>query len=279
RDIRDYRGRITDAGVAYYLAGASRADFVDRGREVAIGASDEAAILAGLQLAQAKFGVIQLDGPARAVRRAALIAAQHGIRLKNPELQDLWEAERERARVGALIEYPSPVRAAPPTKREDIQKMADVQPGDSAAEAAYRLHLTAVFWERRQQGLATNWSVIDREASLRMRMTGHTQDEICSALESLAPRLHPEHRDDWREYSERAASAAFTPGADRELEAMQHMRSQLYGLESREDPESPRAKMAAWQREREEAARRRAAEQQHQGVADSRPATPRGPGL
>lgn len=278
RDIRDYRGRITDAGVAYYRAGESRADFVDRGREVAIGASDEAAILAGLQLAQSKFGVIQLDGPARAVRRAALIAAQHGIRLKNPELQEMWEQERELARLGARIEYPAPVPVAAPLKREDIQRMADVQPCDTASEAAYRLHLTAAFWERRAKGCATNWSSIDREAALRMRLTGHAQDEIRVALESLAPKLHPEYRESWGEYAERAAAAAFTPGADRELEAMQHMRSQLYALESREDPDSPKAKMAAWQREQEDAARRRAAEQQHQGGEDSRPA-PRGPGL
>lgn len=279
RDIRDYRGRITDAGVAYYRQGESRADFVDRGREVSIGASDDAAILAGLQLAQTKFGVIQLDGPPRAVRRAALIAAQHGIRLKNPELQQLWEAERERSRQGARTEYPSPAPAAAPKKREDVQRMADVQPGDTAAQAAYRLHLTAVFWDRRGKGLAMNWSSIDREAAMRMRLTGHTQDDIRAALESLSPRLHPEHRDDWREYAERASGAAFTPGADRELESMQHMRAQLYALESREDPDSPRAKMAAWQREQEEAARRRAAEQQHLSGEDSRPAPPRGPGL
>lgn len=278
RDIRDYRGRITDTGVAYYRPGEARADFVDRGREVAIGARDESAILAGLQLAQSKFGVIQLDGPLRAVRRAALIAAQHGIRLKNPELQEMWEQERELARLGAGIEYPAPVPVAAPLKREDIQRMADVQPGDTASEAAYRLHLTAAFWERRAKGLALNWSAVDREASLRMRMTGHAQDEIRAALESLAPKLHPEYRESWGEYAERAAAAAFTPGADRELEAMQHMRSQLYALESREDPDSPKAKMAAWQREQEDAARRRAAEQQHQGGEDSRPA-PRGPGL
>ncbi|XAI95171.1 hypothetical protein [Dolichospermum phage Dfl-JY14] len=278
RDIRDYRGRITDAGVAYYRAGEARADFVDRGRDVAIGASDESAILAGLQLAQAKFGVIQLDGPPRAVRRAALIAAQHGIRLKNPELQELWEAEREQSRQGARIEYPAPVLGAVPKKREDIQKMADVQPRDTAAEAAYRLHVTAVFWERRAKGLALNWSAIDREAALRMRVTGHSQDDIRVALESLAPRLHPEHRDNWREYAERGAGAAFTPGADRELEAMQHMRGQLYQLESREDPESPRAQMQRWQREQEEVARRRVAEQR-QGTDESRPGPRSGPEL
>ncbi len=279
RDIRDYRGRITDTGVAYYLAGEARADFVDRGREVAIDASDSSAILAGLQLAQAKFGVIQLDGPPRAVRRAALIAAQHGIRLRNPELQELWEAEREQSRQGARIEYPAPVLGAVPKKREDIQKMADVQPGDTAAEAAYRLHLTATFWERRAKGLALNWSSTDREAALRMRLTGHSQEEVRGALESLAPRLHPEHRDDWREYAERAAAAAFTPGSDRELEAMQHMRSQLYALESREDPDSPRAKMQRWQQEQDEAARRRAVDPLAQGGDAIRPASRSGPSL
>jgi hypothetical protein len=280
RDIRDFRGRITDSGVAYFRPGESRADFLDRGREVAIGARDDAAILAGLQLAQSKFGVIQLAGPPRAVRRAALIAAQHGIRLKNPELQDMWQQERERALQGARSEYPAPAPAPAPAqlKREEVQKMADVQAGDTPAQAAYRLHLTDVFWERRAKGLATNWSAIDREAALRMRLTGLSREDICAALESLAPRLHPEHRDDWREYAERAAGSAFTPGADRELEQMQHMRSQLYQLESREDPASPRAKLAAWQRE-QEAARRRAAEQRQQGAADSRPGPRSGPAL
>lgn len=278
RDIRDYRGRITDAGVAYFRPGGSRAEFVDRGREVAIGASDDAAILAGLQLAQSKFGVIQLDGPPRAVRRAALIAAQHGIRLKNPDLQQLWEKERERSRQGARIEYQAPAPAAIP-RREEVQKMADAQPSDTAAQAAYRLHLTDVFWERRAKGLATNWSAIDREAALRMRLTGHSREDIRAALESLAPKLHSEHRDDWREYAERAAGAAFTPGADRELEQMQHLRSQLYALESKDDPDSPRAQMQRWQREQEEAARRRATVQLHRGADESRPASRSGPSL
>ena len=281
RDIREYRGRITYAGVAYYRAGESRADFIDRGREVAIVVSDEAAILAGLQLAQAKFGVIQLDGPPRAVRRAALIAARHGIRVKNPELQEMWEQGREHARLGERGEYPTPAPApgAAPLKREDVQRIADVQPNDTAAHSAYRLHMTAVYWERRAKGLATNWSAIDRDAALRMRMTAHTQDEIRATLELLAPKLHPENRENWVEYAERAAAAAFTLGADRELASMQHMRSQLYSLEGREDPRSPRAQYAAWQREQEEVARRRAAEQHHPGSKDSRPAPPRGPGL
>jgi hypothetical protein len=279
RDIRDYRGRITDAGVAYFRPGDSRADFVDRGREVAIRASEDFAILAGLQLAQSKFGVIQLDGPPRAVRRAALIAARHGIKLKNPELQEVWEQERYRLRQGERIEYAAPAPVAPPRKREDIQRMADVQPGDTRAQVAYKLHLTSVFWERRQKGLALNWSAIDREAALRMRLSGHARDDIRGALESLAPRLHREKRDDWREYAERAAGSAFTPGGDRELEAMQHMRSQLYALESREDPASPRAKLAAWQREQEEAARRRAADPLAQGGDDRRPGPPSGPAL
>ena len=106
-DIRDYEGRAVGGWVLYatreqHARGAVA--FVDRGKRITLHDRDdaEAASLAAMQLAEAKWGRFRVRGSEAHKRRSARLAAEHGFELTNPELQPLIEqhrreiAERER---------------------------------------------------------------------------------------------------------------------------------------------------------------------------------------
>ena len=100
-DIRDYEARAVGHWVLY----ATRAQhargkvaFVDHGARITLHERDdvEAATLAMLQLAAAKWGRFRVRGSEAHKRRFARLAAEHGFTLTNPELQDLIEAHRRK---------------------------------------------------------------------------------------------------------------------------------------------------------------------------------------
>jgi hypothetical protein len=66
-----------------------KAAFIDMGRLIRVYDTEENSLLAALQLAQAKWGGVKINGADEYKHRCAEIAAKHGIRVCNPELQDL----------------------------------------------------------------------------------------------------------------------------------------------------------------------------------------------
>ena len=62
--------------------------FVDVGHVIKVYDHGDQSIFAALQLAQSKWGGVQVSGTEAYKRKCAELAAQHGIRLANPELQD-----------------------------------------------------------------------------------------------------------------------------------------------------------------------------------------------
>jgi hypothetical protein len=74
----------------------NKAAFIDTGRLIRVYDTEEDSLLAALQLAQAKWGGVSVNGTDEYKRRCAEIAAKHGIRVCNPELRDLVkEFERQ----------------------------------------------------------------------------------------------------------------------------------------------------------------------------------------
>jgi hypothetical protein len=70
--------------------------FMDMGRFIRVYSTEEDSLLAALQLAQAKWGSVMINGTDEYKRRCAEIAATYGIRVCNPELRDIaQEFERE----------------------------------------------------------------------------------------------------------------------------------------------------------------------------------------
>ncbi|QYD70079.1 relaxase/mobilization nuclease domain-containing protein [Paraburkholderia edwinii] len=103
-DIRAFRPRVSGKQVEYIrrdalddLLFSHRASFVDCGSTIQVyDWRDERSALAALQLAAQKWGSFSLRGSSDYKALCVRLAAEHGLRIKNPELQDAIERERER---------------------------------------------------------------------------------------------------------------------------------------------------------------------------------------
>lgn len=70
--------------------------FVDRGRNIVIGDwRDESVTLAALQLSATKWGSFQVTGNDEYKAMCVKLAAQHGFKINNPELQNGIQAQRD----------------------------------------------------------------------------------------------------------------------------------------------------------------------------------------
>jgi hypothetical protein len=68
--------------------------FIDTGRLIKVYSQEDASILAALQLAQQKWGGVQVNGTDEYKRRCAELAVKNGIRVINPELQGVQQEIR-----------------------------------------------------------------------------------------------------------------------------------------------------------------------------------------
>lgn len=105
RDLRAFTGEIVGSAVEYRRQGAAggvseEVSFTDHGRRIDVQeAHDEAATLAALQLGAAKWGKVSVYGSDAYKATCVRLAAEHGIRIANPELQEQVEAAKEARRV------------------------------------------------------------------------------------------------------------------------------------------------------------------------------------
>ena len=101
-DIRAFSGEVRGWEVAYRRTGSREApSFVDRGREIRIHDLQRDSVLAALQLSAQKWGTFQVFGSDNYKRLCADLAAEHGFRITNPELQQAIAISRERRHQGS----------------------------------------------------------------------------------------------------------------------------------------------------------------------------------
>ena len=105
RDLRAFAGEIVGSAVEYRRQGAAggvseAVSFTDHGRRIDVQeAHDVAATLAALQLGAAKWGKVSVYGSDEYKATCVRLAAEHGIRIANPELQEQVAAAKEARRV------------------------------------------------------------------------------------------------------------------------------------------------------------------------------------
>ncbi|MDP2173588.1 MAG: TraI/MobA(P) family conjugative relaxase [Candidatus Cloacimonadaceae bacterium] len=120
RDIRAYTARITGRQVHYFrkentgqIAGqGGAASFVDKGREIDIHDwRNRDCVLAALQLSAQKWGGFRISGNPEYKALCIELAAEHGFKINNPELQTGIENERQRLQQARAQEktVPQPV--------------------------------------------------------------------------------------------------------------------------------------------------------------------------
>ena len=96
-DLRDYSPSFQGGnGVKYSRNGGTIADFIDYGRIIVFTAKfDEACVTAALQLAAQKWGSVQINGSEGYKQLCVRLAAQHNVKVFNPELKKDYDAARE----------------------------------------------------------------------------------------------------------------------------------------------------------------------------------------
>jgi hypothetical protein len=102
RDIRAYTPKIQGQQVHYLRKdeATQTASFIDKGREIDIHDWwNRDCVLAALQLSAQKWGSFQVNGNAEYKTLCVKLAAEHGFKIGNPELQASIESERQRMRV------------------------------------------------------------------------------------------------------------------------------------------------------------------------------------
>jgi hypothetical protein len=99
RDIRAFTAVLDGRRVHYHLARSRRPSFTDHGKTIDIDDSrTRESVLAALQLSAQKWGAISVHGNREFMRTCVELAAEHGFKIANPELQEAIAAERQRHR-------------------------------------------------------------------------------------------------------------------------------------------------------------------------------------
>ena len=209
RDIRDYRA-LADAttGIHYLRINSTEIGFTDRGKRIDVWkTTDEAAVLAALQLGAQKWGALSITGPSEFRLLCAEIAEKHGIKINNPEFQRAVSV------------------TAPP-----LQSPVAILAGMTSTEIAYYSHKRDIL----NRVEISNPSRLDWMIAVRLRLTGHDQRAIATALQVHAKEGRAEEERNWSNYAERTAEAVFGPRGDRESAANQPRANAWAQVESRD---------------------------------------------
>ena len=151
-------------------------------------------VLAALQLSAQKWGTFTVHGE-RAIPSgsASELAAEHGFKIANPELQQAIAAGREQLQ-----------HRATPLQSKGL--------GAKSPADAYRLHFAAV--ARQAIPGVADPSRLDAEVAVRLRVMGYQPEVIVRTIRDGAPVLRPHERRDWNDYARRAVHFAFgVPGS------------------------------------------------------------------
>jgi hypothetical protein len=236
-DIRDFTGVADRWRVVYSLSKGGGPAFVDEGKRVRITADDRASVLAALQLSAQKWPKgMTITGPPQFQKLCAELAAEHGFKLNNPELQEqlaaarvkLRSPEQTRGTPGHQAEQrpgtnsesrPGPHQRtdkAPPRAGPQVEQALPARPAAVPAvtvprDAAelYGRHFEDIV---RRPGQA-DLSRVDAAIAVRLRMTGHAQADVQKAIAAGAAKARPGEQRDWNRYAARASAFAFSvPG-------------------------------------------------------------------
>jgi hypothetical protein len=228
QDIRAFAPVVEGWHVHYHRVGERGSPaFIDRGKEIDIYDSNRReSVLAALQLSAQKWGTFTIRGDERFRSMCVELAAEHGFKIANPELQQALATERERT--------PSPGTERPTVpERRTAEIVATRTPAD-----VYRRHLADVTRDRPDQPIHP--SRVDAEIAVRMRLTGHRRDEIVRAIKEAVPVVRPGEMRDWDAYAKRTVAAAFGVPGDRLAECLRRQDDRLRRLEGRHRDEPER---------------------------------------
>ena len=120
-DIRLFQAQIQGKEVAFHLQGRdTKPSFIDDGRNIFVpGYQDDVALLASLQLAQMRWGVIKVTGTDEFKERVVQLAAEFDLRLANEDLA--LRVHQRRSSPGTLSAPTEQEIAAAAKFREELE--------------------------------------------------------------------------------------------------------------------------------------------------------------
>jgi hypothetical protein len=225
RDIRAFTAEARGWEVLYRRADerAGGPAFTDRGREIQIHDLRRDSVLAALQLSAQKWGTIQVHGSDDYKRLCADLAAEHGFRIVNPEMQiAIAAARRERLRATQEHRVEAPGARAPSTPERP--------PARTSAEA-YDRHLDEI--RRHNPHARHDGSRVDALIAIRLRVTGHGREEVERAIRDRAAVQRPAEARNWDAYARRAVAHAFGVSGESAFRQLAKGRDVLLALEGR----------------------------------------------
>jgi hypothetical protein len=221
RDIRAFGAVLDGARVHYHRAGSGRPSFTDHGKTIAIYDSrSRESVLAALQLSAQKWGTISVQGNREFMRTCVELAAEHGLKIANPELQEVIAAERQRHRPKERPRAPMP-GVGP---RAESFTLASI----------YERHVTEIQREQ-PDARRIDASRLDAEVAVRMAVTGHSREQVAKAIFDGARASRPHEDRDWQAYARRAVQRAFSPPGEQARARLELRREKLLRLEGRQD--------------------------------------------
>lgn len=126
RDIRSFTAQIHGGHVLYLRTDAATPSFIDMGKRIDIESwHDRDATLAALQLAAKKWGSITVAGCPEYQQMIVELAAEHGFKINNPELQESIAVERQQRR--PKVDW-SQFRKSAASSGRPVERVPEVQP-------------------------------------------------------------------------------------------------------------------------------------------------------
>lgn len=225
RDIRAFSAEAQGWQVLYRAIGhgSSRPAFVDRGRQISVYDFEPGSVLAALQLASQKWGMVRVSGPENFRNLCARLAADHGFKLTNPDLQQairrdhLAVSHAGDGKVASAAGAEPGFAVGPSLERPRSDSWPPpMHPLARDVAEAFQEHLDHL---RRHSGERRDASRVDGLVAIRLRTVGYTRVEIECALRDLGALQRDEVRD-WQQYAKRAVDHAFGPAGSRYPEAL-----------------------------------------------------------
>jgi hypothetical protein len=221
RDIRAFRATVDGWRVHYRMTGGRGGPaFTDHGKAIDIhDSARRESVLAALQLSAQKWGTFTIQGGESFRRTCVELAAEHGFKIANPELQHAVAEERARRQ---------PARSRGPST--DDERRPPSEP--TGLGGIYRRHLAQI--AREQPERIADASRLDAEIAVRMSITGHSRWQVVEAIKLGARAGRPNEKRDWDLYAARAANWASSPAAEHMGGQLKSQERWLVRLEGRE---------------------------------------------
>jgi hypothetical protein len=244
QDIRSFEPAIDRGVVHYRREGTPAPAFTDQGKRIAIHVSERDSVLAALQLSQQKWGQFVVTGNDKFKQLCVQIAAEHNLRLTNPELQASLTKERERLQLQREEQMrgpQTPQQREPAATAERGKQIETTSPASPAAPRELGRPKTVVDLYRRHLEHVTprasgklDPSRVDAEIAVRLRLTGRSRDEVAQIIAVGAAATRPAEDRSWEKYGARAAENAFGVPGDRRAAELGTSVDRIFGIEGRD---------------------------------------------